>query len=714
MLLRKVGRAPDTRSHSEALRALGRAEQTAAALKILHEMTSSGPSPDVWCYSEVLKALARTENLGGALAVFEEMNERGVAPNVWCCNSLVTVLCKAGRMREARGVLEAMRRCGRAVGEGSVNTPSRGSVNMPSGVSVDAPSGERGGTETSGSETAEQVGSSEHVGHLHATGVGQSTERRDFMAGFSGKWVTVSDDVTEEKGRGAGKRGEGGHTLAGKASGNNEGIEVATSSGGILQERSVRVPSVMRLRETYTVETGSPGAASVTGSGKDVEAVVAGGVGSQPAMADVSIRAHADVSAPAGEDDRLSAADDVSMLSRHPAAIGSSGGGGTGFEGVRESGREDVSAARTDGNGKTFGAGQLSGVSLNTQTGTSPEVLTEGASLREQILEADWEGKGGAQATSNRDDLGNEENVARSSWESNDLEVLRRAMLGKRPTDLGASALAGSEIETRSFSEGDHPDDVQSKGLQENCNIRLDNEPSLERGEKALGVDRGEGRDFCVEGIDKDGSVSESVGGVSGPGVGGSQQHGRIPAVGAQSDGPEVGGQRDSRKATLAESDGSGAGIETESRKDTLAQSDGSGADIETDSRNGTLTNERYEQREGRSKETSGDSPGPARLEPVLPKADVRNGVQSKADVRRALQQCLRWGAEWPATWPPPPAPDAVTYNVLIGASANESDGWRSAVELLDCMRTDGVAPTQITYNAVSSFLLILIVDWFT
>lgn len=42
--------------------------------------------------------------------------------------------------------------------------------------------------------------------------------------------------------------------------------------------------------------------------------------------------------------------------------------------------------------------------------------------------------------------------------------------------------------------------------------------------------------------------------------------------------------------------------------------------------------------------------------------ADVRNGMHSKADVRRALQRCLRWGAECPATWPPQPALDAVTF----------------------------------------------------
>ncbi|GAQ86147.1 putative Pentatricopeptide repeat domain containing protein [Klebsormidium nitens] len=755
--LRKVGRSPDTRGHSEALRALGRVGQTDAALQILREMTSSGPPPDVWCYSEVLKALASAEDVGGALATFAEINERGVAPNVWCCNSLVTVLCKGGRVREARGILEAMRRGGGMASEGSVTTLSGGSVNTPQG--------ERERTETSESGRHEQVGSFEQVELTSQTGVEGSAESRDAPGGLSDEWMTAFDE--KEQG-GAVRDSKGGRATTGKASRNSETKGKLTMAGGKRGERSGHIPSVVRSLEACVVERQNPGDASVAALKREVQPRVAGGILRQPADEDdVSVPAPADIGAspavdhnpPTGDNVRLLARDDVSMLLGSSAAAGPHGRGRGDFEGHRETGRENVAAMIV--NGDSVGVDRLLGVSSKSELGTLPHALAEGFGLKEVSHEADREERTGAEAsgTTEGDPLRGTEDVTRSSQLLTGLEVLKRAMLGSRQSHVDSPSVVLRVLEADSASKGDPPGesapvgDPPGKGragaFRENRNVRLDNGTALRSGVETLEVDSEEERGSYVERRQDKGLVQGSGGGGRTMGEKGAAYHGRTIDARSRAHGSGVDVQTDGPDATLARSDGSRVGSQTDGRNAELADETHKrcGACSAENSGDPQSTDESHRQlrlQEGRSRHlpeesrrtlTSAEverqhsnkapvteptaererSTSPARSsessrarQDPLPlkadvssgmqsKADVRNGVQSKADVRRALQRCLRWGAKWPADWPPPPAPDAVTYNVLIGAS----DGWRTAVELLEGMKADGVAPTQITYNSV-------------
>ncbi|CAI0475855.1 unnamed protein product [Linum tenue] len=78
------------------------------AIRLFHEMTSSGTKPDIFTLSAVLHACASSGSLESGKSVHNYITEQGLEPNLFVCNALMDMYAKCGSMEDASLVFSQM------------------------------------------------------------------------------------------------------------------------------------------------------------------------------------------------------------------------------------------------------------------------------------------------------------------------------------------------------------------------------------------------------------------------------------------------------------------------------------------------------------------------------------------------------------------------------------------------------------------------------
>jgi pentatricopeptide repeat protein len=703
-------------------------------------MTSSGPAPDVWCYTEVLKALAGRGEVAQVVGVFEEMNERGVAPSVWCYNVVITALCKAGGFREAQGLLQEMR--GVVVREVDANKPDRRMGMFEDG-------------EVSGTAVGGVVGSSLPTGALHS-------ERPDcddgeitgdsVQAGISEKEGAIGNGTLDQPGFQVTAVSEvvecsGGVSVVGETVMSDRARQQAGTTGAseadvadgvtdnVLRKRAAGRPNIVHgngkvrrgvgsspAHEEYLEESLRPQSLSSNGGGFNRlgggldqvrgEHIAEAGPKSLEALRRLTQKqvlqaSHEHLSKPGVSaslvrnsgphshscaPERTDADDDVV-----------SGQAGEGMEagGSRPTRQGPVGLESIGGNSRTGGSSDHPGgieapLRLGAASKRKPESVGDepfgslqmglGDVVEPNGLERSWAveecQRVGVVETRDRSPMtAGSEPSKPSAQEDSPLEVLRRAILGHRRSDVPKPPV----------------------GIVQQLEGEVDDVPSRPSESQPAAMEmatRGEIGGECIERVESDLDASE-------PGV--PVQESADEAVSA---GPNMRMDDPARAGSFSDQQTGSVTRELQlDRPNGSFHPGGCGAsDAKHGLRKGSETGASLQLSVLRSSKVDGlrcEEPAErfssnGSSDASVTRVSSRTKEGRNAYARTVQHRSSHWVVRRAASWPPPPAPNAVTYTILIGASVHEPDGWRNAVELLGHMREDGVAPGQLTYNSVS------------
>jgi pentatricopeptide repeat protein len=740
-------------------------------------MTSSGPAPDAWCYTEVLKALAGRGEVAQAVGVFEEMNERGVAPSVWCYNVVITALCKAGGFREAQGLLQEMRgvvargvdaskpdgRMG-ILGDGEVSGTAVGGVvgsSLPTGaLCSDCDDGEIAGSSVQaeisekegaiGDGTLDQPGFqvtalSEAVECCEGVGVVRevSSDRARQQAGTTGaSEADVPDGVTENVlwKRAAGRPNivYGGEKVrrvverVGSSPARGEFLEESlrpqtrSSNGGGVNGLGGGLDEV---RGEHIAEAGPKSSEALRGLTRKQVLQASHEHLSKPGVSASLIRnsgPHSHSCAPERKD-----ADDE-IVSRQAGEKMEAGGarptrqGTVGLESIGGDSRTGGSSNDPGGIEAPLASAAASKVRKSESVSDGP--FGSAASLQMGLgdvvelngLERSWAKvevcqRVGVVGTGDFSPMtAGPEPTKSSAQEDSALQVLRRAILGHRRSDVRKPPVGIVQHAEGELGDGIpfRPSKSQPAAMEMATGGEIGGE-CIERVESHL--DASESGMPIQESADEAVSVGPNLrmDGSTRAGQSYSDQHIVSVTGELQLDGPYGSFHLDGREASDAKhSVRNGSETGASHRLSVLRSSkvDGLGCKEQAER---TSSSGSSDAADGYMADSVLRTRSTAQNRTPIPQRNISGARQSRPDhtgtkegqnacAQKVQHRSSRWGVRRAASWPPPPAPDAVTYNILIGASVHEPDGWRTAVELLGHMREDGVAPSQLTYNSVS------------
>ena len=102
----------DVSSHTVAISALGRVNDSNAALALFDSMQQKGIQPTLLAFNSALGACAKAGDWQRALVLLEQMRERSISADVISFNSVISACARAGKYKRALMILDTMRKVG--------------------------------------------------------------------------------------------------------------------------------------------------------------------------------------------------------------------------------------------------------------------------------------------------------------------------------------------------------------------------------------------------------------------------------------------------------------------------------------------------------------------------------------------------------------------------------------------------------------------------